>query len=176
MKVNPPIRAKAIEGLWKAFEAGKVEFVSSDHSSWPVNNKQTPAIFDAGAGIPGLETLAPSFFTDLKMHVAEPAMVLAEYLSTRPAQFFGLDDRKGSLAVGLDADVAILGEGSFAFDASQTRDGLNWSPYDGETFAARIQATYLRGSKLWNGKDVSSTARGRYVPRLNYVDQGGQAH
>lgn len=165
MKVNPPIRGSVLDGLWRTFEEGKIQFVSSDHSSWPVNNKQTPAIFDAGAGIPGLETLAASFFTDLKARVEEPVVALTDYLSGRPARFFGLDDRKGRLALGLDADIAILEEGSFLFDASRTRDGLNWSPYDGETFAARISATYLRGSKVWNGRTVLSSARGRFLPR-----------
>jgi dihydroorotase-like cyclic amidohydrolase len=48
MKVNPPIRAGAIDGLWRAIEAGEVALVSSDHSSWPIYNKLTTSIFDAG--------------------------------------------------------------------------------------------------------------------------------
>src|SRR5690606_36807089 len=64
MKVNPPIRPGQIEALWADVAAGRVAFVSSDHSSWPIDNKFTPSIFDAGAGVPGLATLLPAFYTD----------------------------------------------------------------------------------------------------------------
>ena len=59
MKVNPPIRDGENNSLWKALTDGKVSFVSSDHSSWPLENKKTSSILDAGPGIPGLETLLP---------------------------------------------------------------------------------------------------------------------
>ena len=61
MKVNPPIRPGQIEPLWEAIRSGKVGFISSDHSSWPIDNKLTGSIFDAGAGVPGVETLLPAF-------------------------------------------------------------------------------------------------------------------
>lgn len=67
MKVNPPIRPGEIEALWQEVVAGRVAFVSSDHSSWPVDNKLTASIFEAGAGVPGLETLLPAFFTGARM-------------------------------------------------------------------------------------------------------------
>ena len=69
-------------------------------------------------------------------------------------RILGLYGRKGALHPGFDADVAVLERGAFRFNASATRDGLNWSPYDGETFAARIAATYLRGRKVFDGTDV----------------------
>lgn len=52
MKVNPPIRPDQIEALWEEVQSGRVAFVSSDHSSWPVDNKFTTSIFEAGAGVP----------------------------------------------------------------------------------------------------------------------------
>ncbi|MFN8925358.1 MAG: dihydroorotase [Rhodospirillales bacterium] len=166
MKVGPPIRAGRREGLWAALAAGKVDFVSSDHSSWPIDSKLTPSIFDAGAGIPGLETLVPSFYTDLVARAdPDPARTVALLVSAAPAAFFGLT-RKGEIRVGADADLMVLEETPVRFDASTTRDGLNWSPYDGETFAVRVAATFVRGTKAWDGADVTVTpGHGRYVPR-----------
>ncbi|WP_201833197.1 dihydroorotase [Microvirga zambiensis] len=166
MKVSPPIRAGMIEGLWAALEKGQIDFISSDHSSWPIDNKFTPSIFDAGAGIPGLETMAPSLYTDLIGRVADPVRTVADYLSTKPAAFFGLSARKGALKIGADADFAILETGDYPFDASQTRDGLNWSPYDGETFKVRIAATFLRGKPVWDGTEITGkSGYGQYLPR-----------
>jgi allantoinase len=166
MKVSPPIRSGMIEGLWRALHDGQVDFVSSDHSSWPIDNKFTPSIFDAGAGIPGLETMAPSFYSDLIGRVPDPIRTVAEYLSSKPAAFFGLSARKGALKVGADADLAVLETGEYPFDASQSRDGLNWSPYDGEVFKVRIAATFLRGKLVWDGTEITGDrGDGRYIPR-----------
>lgn len=166
MKVSPPIRSGVLDGLWQSLEEDKFALVSSDHSSWPIDNKLVPSIFDAGAGIPGLETLVPSFYTDLLARSPRPAERLCLEVSEKPAKLFGLWGRKGALSPGFDADVAVLERGSFPFDASTTRDGLNWSPYDGETFATRVAATYLRGQKVWDGKEViGASGAGRFVKR-----------
>ena len=166
MKVNPPIRADVRDGLWDAVTHGKVEFISSDHSSWPVTNKLVPSIFDAGAGIPGLETLAPALFRGLRGRVDDPLAVLAAQLSERPARFFGLWPRKGVIRPGADADLVVFEPTEWRFDASQTHDGLNWSPFDGETFPGRAAATYVRGKLVWDGKTVvGPQGHGRFIRR-----------
>ena len=166
MKVSPPIRSGVVDALWRRLAEGKIDLVSSDHSSWPVDNKLVPSIFDAGAGIPGLETLVPSFYTDLAARVPDPSHVLAERVCEQPARLFGLWGRKGALAPGFDADITILRPAEVRFDAAATHDGLNWSAYDGETFGVRVAATFLRGRKVWDGARVTgSPDYGRYVGR-----------
>jgi allantoinase len=167
MKVNPPIRGGAIDGLWQALERGDVEFVSSDHSSWPIDNKLTSSIFDAGAGIPGLETLVPGFFTFLSERHSNPERLLALYLCEKPARFFGLWPRKGCVAPGADADLMVLSPETWTFDASKTHDDLNWSPFDGASFRGRVQATYLRGQIAFSDGVVrGQPGMGTYVPRV----------
>ncbi|MGN6820436.1 MAG: dihydroorotase [Sphingomonas sp.] len=164
MKVSPPIRPGVLPALWGVLLRDEVAFISSDHSSGPIDNKLTDSIFDAGAGIPGLETLVPSFYTDLVGKVPAPERTLAQYLGERPARFFGLWPKKGSLIVGADADIMVLRPGPIVFEASRTHDELNWSPYDGETFQARIAATFLRGDMVWDGSVVTGReGQGRYV-------------
>lgn len=166
MKVNPPIRSGVLDALWDRLSAGSIDLVSSDHSSWPVDNKLTASIFDAGAGIPGLETLVPSFYTDLLDRSPQPELTLARQVAEQPARLFGLWGRKGAIAPGFDADIAVLESGAFRFDASSTRDGLNWSPYDGETFKARVAATYVRGRKTWDGETIlAAPGTGRFARR-----------
>ena len=175
MKVNPPIRAGRVEGLWQAIEAGQVAFTSSDHSSWPIDNKLTASIFDAGAGVPGLQTLLPLFYTLAEARGLDAARLAADQLCTRPARFFGLDT-KGAIAPGRDADFAVLEKGAFAYDEASARDGLKWSPFHGDSFSVRVAATYLRGAPVWDGADILNTpGSGRYVARGAtgwFADQG----
>ncbi|QBY00081.1 dihydroorotase [Rhodophyticola sp. CCM32] len=167
MKVNPPIRAGAIDGLWRAVTGGKVALISSDHSSWPIDNKLTASIFDAGAGVPGVETLLPLFWTLAERRGLDAPRLCATMLSDRPAQFFGIDHAKGRIAVGREADLAVLETGSFPFEASRAHDGLRWSPFDGDIFDARVVATYLRGAMAWDGsKIVNAPGDGRLVKRM----------
>ncbi len=166
MKVSPPIRGGVLPDLWDILLLDEVEFISSDHSSWPIDYKLTDSIFDAGAGIPGLETLVPSFYTDLIGRVEAPERAIAAYLGEKPARFFGLWPQKGALAVGADADIMVLRPGATLFDVTKTHDDLNWSPYDGETFQASVVATFVRGTMIWDGVAVVGRhGHGRYVSR-----------
>lgn len=166
LKVNPPIRPGMTEALWRQLEAGHVAFVSSDHSSWPVDNKFTDSIFDAGAGMTGLETLVPSFATDLVRRGSDAVTILCRQLAESPAHFFGLWPRKGALVVGADADIVVLRPERWRFDAGKTWDELNWSAYDGEEFDIRVAKTIVRGALVWDGGGIVGKAGlGRFVPR-----------
>lgn len=168
MKVSPPIRDGMIDALWGSCDKGQVAFISSDHSSWPIDNKLAPSIFAAGAGVPGLETLGPSFYTDAAARYGAEKAVrdLVDFMALKPSQFFGLWPRKGAITVGGDADLVVLSRKDALFDASISRDGLNWSPYDGETFSAVVGATIRRGALVWDGSEILSRAgSGAYIPR-----------
>jgi allantoinase len=166
MKVNPPIRPGESEALWRELNAGRVAFVSSDHASWPLGNKATQSIFLAGAGVPGLETLLPAFFTGAVAQGLDAATLTASYLSERPARFFGLWPRKGAIRIGADADLAIWSLGQVVWDSRKAHDGLNWSPYDGIQFSGRVTRTYMRGAVAWDGQEVrNAPGAGRFVPR-----------
>jgi allantoinase len=167
LKVNPPIRAGRREALWKILEAGECTFVSSDHSAWPLERKDVGSIFDAAAGMPGLEAMLPAFYTDAAARYGadRAAEMCTEWLAERPAQFFGLS-RKGRIAPGMDADIAVLAPGEQRYDSRRNPDGPGWSAYDGETFTAAPAATWVRGRLAYDGKAVVAPAgSGKYVPR-----------
>jgi allantoinase len=168
MKVNPPIRPGQIDALWDEILSGRVAFVSSDHSSWPVDNKFTPSIFDAGAGVPGLETLLPAFYTAADSRGLDAATLTVEQLCERPARFFGLWPEKGAIRLGADADLAILSRKAQLWDASRANDELCWSPFDGRAFSVTVTRTYLGGRLAWDGRSViNQPGSGRYVRRGN---------
>ena len=165
LKVNPPIRPNEKDAIWQHLLAGDVNFVSSDHGSWPLARKTTDDVFQAAAGIPGLETLLPAFH-NVCVERDAPVTYLARFLSEGPARFFGLWPRKGALQPGADADITVLDPTPSRFDASATHDGLNWSPYDGMTFPSRVAATYVRGELVFaDGAVTSAPGHGTFVPR-----------
>lgn len=166
MKVNPPIRPGQKDLLWDEVISGRVAFVSSDHSSWPADNKNTASIFDAGAGVPGMETLLPAFFTVAGSKAVDAPLLTARHLCERPARFFGFWPRKGCLLAGSDADITIFKAEPTVWDASKAKDELCWSPYDGRTFSGRVSRTYVGGKLGWDGTAVvNEPGDGRYVPR-----------
>ena len=166
MKVNPPIRPGQIDALWDEVVSGRVAFVSSDHSSWPIDNKFTPSIFEAGAGVPGLETLLPAFYTAADARKLDAARLTAQQLSENPARFFGLWPEKGALRPGADADVVILAREKVVWDSAKAHDELNWSPFDGREFSVKVKRTYVNGKLAFDGAAVTNAAGdGQYVPR-----------
>lgn len=166
MKVNPPIRPGQVEALWEDVVAGRVAFVSSDHSSWPIDNKFTPSIFDAGAGVPGVETMLPAFYTGAVKRQLDAVRLTVEQLSERPARFFGLWPQKGALQPGADADIAIIAPGTDVWDETKAHDALNWSPFHGRSFDCRVVRTYVGGKLAWDGVSVvNAPGDGTYAPR-----------
>ncbi|MCO5732219.1 amidohydrolase family protein [Rhizobium sp. SSA_523] len=170
MKVNPPIRPGQIDALWEEILAGRVAFVSSDHSSWPIDNKFTDSIFDAGAGVPGLETLLPAFFTAAEQRGLDAPAITAEQLCERPAKFFGLWPEKGAIRIGADADLAIVSQTPQTWDSQNAHDELRWSPFDGRRFSVTVARTYLSGRLAFDGTTVlNRPGDGQFVRR-------GQSH
>jgi len=165
MKVNPPIRPGQIAPLWQALTEGHIAFVSSDHAGWGLDAKHGKPLFSAGAGVPGLETLVPAFFTVAEARAADPWRLLADYVCARPARFFGLE-RKGAIAVGADADLMVLRRAPQVWNSADAHDEVGWSPYDGATFSVRVAATLLRGTLAWDGAKVyARPGDGRFLPR-----------
>ena len=123
-------------------------------------------LFDAGAGVPGVETLLPAFFTAAAQRGYDAPRLTAHLLSSEPARFFGIEDRKGAIVPGRDADLAVLEPGRFPWDETKAHDELRWSPYHGLDFEVRVSATYLRGALAWNGERVlNEPGNGTYVDR-----------
>ncbi|UFN50007.1 amidohydrolase family protein [Roseomonas sp. OT10] len=178
-KCNPPFRTAAeVERVWDSLLSGRVAYVSTDHAPWPRERKiYRGDIFAVGAGLTGMQSFAPVLFTLLAERGLPPSL-MALYAAERPARFHGLFPKKGALAPGADADLCVLEEGDFTFDAADIRDreDARWSPFDGRRLRARVAATYLRGACVWDGGSVlARPGTGRFVPRQHahtYIDAG----
>jgi allantoinase len=165
LKINPPIRAEQErQDLWRSLERGEIDLVSTDHVAWPESRKQDPDIFKNGSGIPGLETLLPAFYTEAVKERSLSPSLIANLASANPARHFGLFPRKGQLAVGADADIAVFERRSCRFDQTAMTSKIKWSPFNGREMAGSVRATYVRGRKVYeNGSIIAEAGYGSFV-------------
>jgi dihydropyrimidinase len=107
---QPPLRGGAdVEALWRGLADGSIDTVASDHAPWTRELKMDPAlsISHARPGVAELDTMLPLLYTE---GVASGRISLERFValtSTNAARLFGLYPRKGTIAVGSDADIAV---------------------------------------------------------------------
>ena len=170
-KCNPPFRtADEVERMWECLVADKVAYVSTDHAPWPLERKRSPDIFANGAGLIGMQSFAPLFFTLLDERGLSPTL-MASHCAERTAKLHGLWPKKGTIRVGSDCDLLVLERADYAFDEATIvdRPELRWSPYHGRRMRARVAATVLRGRTIWDGKAVLATpGTGQFVKRQTH--------
>src|SRR3984893_17786427 len=107
-KINPPLRERGdCDALWEGILAGEIDTVATDHVHRDISSK-AGGIWKASPGCAGLETLLPVMLTEGHHGHAIPPGHIASLLSGAPADAMGLRARKGRIAVGLDADLAIV--------------------------------------------------------------------
>jgi allantoinase len=166
-KINPSIlKQPERDGLWGHLLAGRVDIISSDHAPWLPDRKNKEDIFENSSGAPGLETSLPLMHDALVVKRGQDPSVVARLLCGNPARRFGLGARKGRIALGADADFAILDPHKpFTVEAKKSYSSAKWSPYDGWTTQGRVTRTILRGRTIFDGASVIAPAGyGQFLP------------
>jgi allantoinase len=164
-KCNPPLRTREdVDGLWSLLHDGGIDIVTSDHSPYPLHLKETPDIFDAFAGLPGVETLGPLLYSE---GVATGRIDLKRFLelvASGPADVFGLK-QKGRLEAGADADFVIFdADAEWTVDETRTLCPVRWSPYHGRAVRGHVVSTWLGGRCVYaNGDVTGEPGTGRFV-------------
>jgi allantoinase len=161
-KCAPPIREKENrEKLWDAVRAGHIEFIVSDHSPC------TPALklmehgdfAHAWGGISSLQLGLSIVWTGMRVR-GFTLTDLTRLMCDATARFAGLDDRKGQIARGRDADLVIWApEETFRVEPSMLEHRHKVTPYAGQTLAGVVKMTLLRG------KEPKSQSHGRWLKR-----------
>jgi len=106
-KVNPPIRTRADnDALWAGVLRGDIDQIVSDHACCMLEQKQG-GTWEAYAGFGGTSLLYPIVFSEGRKRGLSPQR-MAELVSANPARTTALYPRKGTIAVGSDADLTIL--------------------------------------------------------------------
>lgn len=152
-KCCPPIReSENREQLWQGLADGTIDFVVSDHSPCPASMKlrDTGDFQKAWGGIASLQLRLPAVWTEAQRRGFSLDQ-LTNWLCTNPARQVSLGARKGSIAVGCDADIVIWNpEREFTVDAAQLEHRHKITPYQGEHLNGVVEKTFLRGRKIYD--------------------------
>lgn len=149
--VTPPIRTKEHrEALWNAMRAGTVSLVSSDHCAFPIEEKLrlgTGAFTKIPHGAPGIETRVPLLFSEGVMKGRITANKFVELTSTNPAKLAGLYPRKGTIAVGCDADIMIMDiDKEYIISVDSLKGAADFTPFEGFKVQGWPETVLSRGN------------------------------
>ncbi len=151
--------------MWALARAGAIHHISSDHAPSTLEQKLAGTIWDSPFGLPGLDTTS-STLIDAAVRGVLSFERVAELYAHAPARLYGLSHRKGSVALGLDADFVLVNPGverTLTNDAVQSKAG--WTPYAGRRVRGSITATYLRGVQISaDGHPWVQPGFGRFIP------------
>ncbi|MGD9638074.1 MAG: allantoinase AllB [Alphaproteobacteria bacterium] len=161
LKICPPIKPNHNkEELWQLVQNGKISFITSDHAPCPKERKQC-SIWQAYGGIPGVGTLFPYMFSEGYLKGKISLKKLSEITSLNTAKKFKLDDRKGSIKVGKDADIVLINAADeWLIKGDDFLSKGKVTPFENMIFKGKIYQTFVRGSKVYDHKDGICVARG----------------
>jgi len=159
-KCCPPVRERENrERLWQALADGTIEMVVSDHSPCPPEMKRRAEgdFLKAWGGISSLQFRLPVVWTEASRR-GHGFQELARWLSREPARLAGLLGRKGAITPGRDADLVIFDpDASFRVEPDANEHRHKLTPYEGMELKGVVEATYLRGQRVY--------ARGEFAER-----------
>ena len=157
-KCCPPIRDAANQAeLWAALAAGDIDCVVSDHSPClPELKRLQEGDFGAAwGGVSSLQLGLPAVWTGARKRGHRLTDVV-RWMAEAPARMAGVP-RKGSLAVGSDADlVAFAPDRRFVVDASRLHHRHAVTPYAGMELTGVVTRTWLRGRRV-DGTELHGT-------------------
>jgi dihydropyrimidinase len=166
----PPLRERADrEALWGGLAAGDVDTVCSDHAPWTLAAKLDPAldVVTARQGVADLETLMPMLFSEGVTAGRISLDRFVELTSANAARLFGLYPRKGAIAVGSDADLALWDpDQGKVIDGARMQSRAGYSVYDGMTVQGWPRFVISRGQLvLADGTSMAQPGQGRWARR-----------
>jgi allantoinase len=165
-KCCPPIRERENrEELWQGLADGTISIVVSDHSPCPASMKLRDSgdFLAAWGGIASLQLRLPVIWTEAQKRGFSLNEV-TRWLCSGPSRQVGLQNTKGSIAAGYDADLVIWNpEQEFEVDPRVLQHRHKISPYSGEMLSGVVQKTYLRGRKIYDEREIKGAAAGQFV-------------
>jgi dihydropyrimidinase len=161
---SPPQRASADqEALWRALALGDLQILSSDHApyrfdeSGKLNAGPSPGFKQIANGMPGLEMRLPVLFDAMVSQGRLGLKKFVELTATAPAQIYNLPG-KGSLAIGMDADIAIWDAGRKVTLADNLHDNTGYNPFSGRRITGWPETVLLRGAVVVSDGTLKTAA------------------
>jgi dihydropyrimidinase len=176
---SPPPRTVADqEALWQALSLGDLQTISSDHAPYRFDENgklragPNPNFKQVANGLPGLEVRLPLLFDAMVSKGRLGLEKFVELTATAPAKIYNLHPRKGSIAIGADADIAIWDPSrEVTLSDAMMHDLTGYTPYAGRTLRGWPVTVLSRGRVVVaDGKRMANPGSGRFLAR-----SGGEA-
>jgi dihydropyrimidinase len=166
----PPLRrAEDQAALWDGLRTGDIHAIGSDNCSWTAEQKAVGAqdFRKVPYGVPGLETEMRVIYSEgvAKGRISANTFVAA--FATNPARIFGLYPRKGTIAVGSDADLVLFDpRRTETIDERRLHSRAGYDPFQGFEIRGVPVLTVARGEIVAReGELLSRPGRGAHVLR-----------
>jgi len=167
-KCAPPLRENENrEKLWTGLRDGVIDLIATDHSPCPPEMKRqdTGDFLNAWGGIASLQLSLPAVWTEARRR-GFPVTQLAGWLCESPARLAGLAQWKGAIAPGCDADLVVWNpDAAFTVDPTQLHHRHKLTPYAGRELMGIVEATFLRGLKIFERGDFGAEPAGEVLLR-----------
>jgi dihydropyrimidinase len=167
---SPPPRDRSNQpAMWRGILDGTLAVFSSDHSPWNYADKIAGGpgkpFTDVLNGIPGIETRLPLLFSAIHADGRLSLRQFVDITTTTPAKLYGLYPRKGVIAVGSDADLAIWDPDKVVTIRNEMlHHAVDHTPYEGMQVRGWPVVTISGGEVVYaNGQVSSSAGRGRFL-------------
>jgi allantoinase len=164
-KCAPPLRSDDEQDeLWKELLANNILTVGSDHSPSPPEMKQSSNFFQVWGGISGAQHLLPLLITLGHFERRGDLASLLRLCSANVARRFKLPSHKGRIAIGCDADFALVDlEQHFDVRAEELFYRHRQTPYLGRRLRGVVRRTLVRGRTVFLDGKIVAKPEGRLV-------------
>ncbi len=160
IKWNPAVKkASDREALWKALNEDKIDVLATDHAPHTLEEKQNPYT-KAPSGGPIVQHAYPALLTAVQQGKISLEK-LVEKACHNPAIVFKIKDR-GYLRKGYFADLVLVDlNKKFKVVKENLLYKCGWSPFEGTTFSATIEKTFVNGNLVYDNGKIIETALGK---------------
>jgi dihydropyrimidinase len=168
--MSPPLREKRnLNILWNALAAGSIDTVGTDHCPFDIEQKRLGEgdFTRIPNGIPGIEDRVNLLYTHAVARGRLDVNRFVDVASTTAAKLFGLFPRKGTIAVGSDADLVVYDTAYRGAVSARTQSmNCDYNGFEGMRIEGRPSVVTVRGKvQVRDGRFVGDKTRGRLLRR-----------
>lgn len=168
--MSPPLReAKDRETLWAGLNQGLVDVVGTDHCpfTWQQKLMGKDDFSKIPNGHPAIEHRMELLYSE-GVHKGRISLhKMVEVACTNPAKRFGMFPRKGTLAIGADADIVLLDPNEqHVLSATTHHMNTDYSAYEGQAVQGKVKTVLLRGQvAIDQGQCLIKKGYGQFIKR-----------
>ncbi|MGF7033198.1 dihydropyrimidinase [Paenibacillus mucilaginosus] len=171
---SPPLREKSHQSaLWNALKSGELQTLGSDHCSFNFKGQKELGRGDFSRIPNGGPTIEDRFSILFSEGVAKGRITLNQFVdivSTRSAKLFGLFPRKGTVAVGSDADLVLFDPAARRVVSAELHHmNVDYNPFEGMELTGLPVSVLSRGEFVVRDRVFTGVpGRGQYLKRARY--------